>query len=341
MAFRLRVAVQAGLVFASLVLATTTSLFAQSERGGITGVVQDTSKAPVPGVTVKVVNTATNATSTLVSSDAGTYSATNLSPGLYRVEAAIDGFQTAAVERITVAAGATVRIDVTLSPGAVTETVKVEAKKAVLQSEDAKITTNMSNQMIDQLPLVVGGAMRSVFDLVTTVPEAKSFNTSNVTLGGGQGGAYGATLDGLSVNTNRNAETNESAFLTPSVEAITEFAVETNGFKPEFGQAGGGVITFASKSGTNSFHGSAYDFLRNDALDSKAFFEAKKGIYRQNNFGGTWGGPVKLPGMYDGTNRTFFFMAYEGFVNRQAANATTLTVPTPEMYNGDLSLIHI
>ncbi len=90
------------------------------------------------------------------------------------------------------------------------------------------------------------------------------------------------------MNTNRNADTVETAFLTPSVEAITEFAVETNGFKTEFGQAGDRMVTFASKSGTNSFHGSVYNFLCNDALDLKGFFEAAKGIYRQTNFGASW-----------------------------------------------------
>src|SRR6185503_6399055 len=123
---------------------------------------------------------------------------------------------------------------------------------------------------IDQLPLVVGGAMRSVFDLVSTVPEAKG-SGSSVALGGGQGGSFGATLDGISVNTNRNANTTETAFLTPSVEAITEYAVETNGFKPEFGQAAGGAITFASKSGTNEFHGSAYNFMRAESMDAMSF----------------------------------------------------------------------
>src|SRR6266702_6501646 len=147
------------------------------------------------------------------------------------------------------------------------------ARSPLVQTEDAKITTNISNELIDQLPLVVGGAMRSVFDLVSTVPESKGSGT-NVVLGGGQGGAFGATLDGISVNTNRNADTTETAFLTPSVEAITEFAVETNGFKPEFGQAGGGGITFASKSGTNVLQGSVYEFHRNDAFDSRSFFEA-------------------------------------------------------------------
>jgi hypothetical protein len=323
-------------VLAAVALSFPVSGFAQSERGSITGVVQDTSKAVVPGVSVKVINTATNTTTTLVSSESGTYSATNLPPGMYRIEASLEGFQSATVDEIRLTAGSTARIDVTMNLGSLSESVKVVANSVLLQTDDAKVSTNMSNEMIDQLPLVVGGAMRSVFDLVNTVPEAKG-TTTNVVLGGGQGGAFGATLDGISVNTNRNADVVETAFLTPSVEAITEFSVETNGFKPEFGQAGGGAITFASKSGTNVFHGSVYNFLRNDALDEKGYFEATKGIYRQNNFGGALGGPVKIPRLFDGTNRTFFFVAYEGFTNRQASNAQTLSVPTPEMYDGDFS----
>jgi carboxypeptidase family protein len=324
------------IALSAVAVASPALCFAQSERGTITGVVDDTTKAAVPGVSVKVINTATNATTTVVSSESGTYSAANLPPGTYRIEASLPGFQSAKVDGIRLAAGATVRIDVTLNLGAISDSVNVVARNSLVQTEDAKVSTNISNELIDQLPLVVGGAMRSVFDLVSTVPEAKG-SGSSVVLGGGQGGSFGATLDGISVNTNRNADTTETAFLTPSVEAITEFSVETNGFKPEFGQAGGGAITFASKSGTNDFHGSVYNFLRNDAFDSKGFFEQKKGIYRQNNFGASWGGPVKIPRVYDGKNRTFFFAAYEGFMNNQASNALTLSVPTPEMYDGDFS----
>jgi hypothetical protein len=324
------------IVLAAVALATPAPCLAQSERGSLTGVIDDTTKAAIPGVSVKVINTATNATTTVVSSESGTYSAANLPPGTYRIEASLPGFQSAKVDGIRLAAGATVRIDVTLNLGAISDSVNVVARNSLVQTEDAKVSTNISNELIDQLPLVVGGAMRSVFDLVSTVPEAKG-SGSSVALGGGQGGSFGATLDGISVNTNRNADTTETAFLTPSVEAITEFSVETNGFKPEFGQAGGGAITFASKSGTNKFRGSVYNFLRNDALDEKGFFEAKKGIYRQNNFGASWGGPVQIPHVYDGKNRTFFFAAYEGFANRQASNALTLSVPTPEMYEGDFS----
>src|SRR4029450_4026923 len=154
----------------------------------------------------------------------------------------------------------------------------------------------------------------------STVAESRGTGNA-VALGGGQGGAFGATLDGISVNTNRNANTVETAFLARSVEAITEFSVETNGFKPEFGQAGGGGITFASKSGTNVVQGSGHGFFRHDALGRKGFFGQTKGIYKQSDFGGSLGGPVMIPNVYSGRNRTFFFASYEGFYNRQGSNA--------------------
>src|SRR5438132_1730095 len=309
--------------------------FGQSERGSITGVVTDTTKAAVPGVSVKVVNTATNVTTNLTTSESGTYSATNLPPGVYKVEAALQGFKSANIDGVRVTAGGSARVDVTMDLGSMTESVNVVANQTAIQTENAKVSTNVSNELIDELPLVVGGAMRSPFDLIATVPEARG--TGQAALGGGQGGSFGATLDGISVNTNRNADTTETAFLTPSLEAITEFAVETNGFKPEFGQAGGGGITFASKSGTNVLQGSVYEFHRNDAFDSRSFFEAKKGIYKQNDYGGSLGGPVRLGSIYNGTNHTFFFVSFEGFVNRQGSNALPRSVPTPEMLNGDFS----
>ena len=251
---------------AAVVLALPFAAFAQTERGTITGVVMDSSKAAVPGVSIAVINAGTNDATNVVSSDSGSYSAANLPPGTYRIEATLQGFQTSKVEGITLNAGTTARVDVTLSLGSVSESVLVVAENAAVSTEDAKVATTVSNRLIDELPLVVGGAMRSPFDLLSTVPEARgSGNTTS--LGGGQGGSFGATLDGISVNTNRQGDTGETAFLTPSLEAITEFQVETNGFKPEFGQAGGGSITFASKSGTNNLSGSGYGFFRHDSLD--------------------------------------------------------------------------
>src|SRR5687767_5971016 len=146
---------------------------AQSERGSITGVVIDTSRAAIPGVSVRVINAGTNATTTLVSSETGSYSAASLPPGVYRIEASIPGFQSANVEGIRLTAGATARVDITLNLGQMSESVNVVADAQQMQTQDAKVSTNVSNELIDQLPLVVGGAMRSVFDLVAIVPEAK------------------------------------------------------------------------------------------------------------------------------------------------------------------------
>src|SRR5262245_40823502 len=324
------------LLLTAVVLTLPIAAIAQTERGTLTGVVMDAQKAAVPGASISVINTATNAASNVVSSESGTYSATNLPPGTYRIEATLQGFQTSKVEGVILNAGTTARVDVTLNLGSVSESVLVVAENAVVQTEDAKVATTVSNRLIDELPLVVGGAMRSPFDLLTTVPEARgSGNTTS--LGGGQGGSFGATLDGISVNTNRQGDTVETAFLTPSLEAITEFQVETNGFKPEFGQAGGGSITFASKSGTNNLSGSVYGFFRHDALDKKGYFEATKGIYKQSDAGGSLGGPLSIPRLYNGRNRTFFFVSYEGFYNKQGSNAAFRSVPTPEMWDGDFS----
>ena len=322
------------------ILAVPTISLAQTERGIISGLVLDETKAAVPGVAIKVINAGTNLATNVVSSESGGFSAANLPPGTYRIEATLQGFRTSIVEGIVLSAGATARVDVTLNLGAMNEMVNVVAENTTLQTEDAKVATTVPNRLIDELPLVVGGAMRSPFDLISTVAEAKTgggVGNTAVSLGGGQGGAFGATLDGVSVNTNRQADITETAFLTPSLEAITEFAVETNGFKPEFGQAGGGGITFASKSGTNVVQGSAYGFFRHDALDQKGFFEQTKGIYKQRDFGGSLGGPVRIPRVYNGRNRTFFFVSYEGFNNEQGSNAAFRSVPTPEMWDGDFS----
>jgi outer membrane receptor protein involved in Fe transport len=308
---------------------------AQSERGSITGSVTDTSHAAVVNAPVRVVNTATNAVSNVTTSSSGEYSAANLGPGSYRVEVTMPGFKKAIVSSVAVTAGATVRADVELQLGVASQTVEVQAHSVEVQTEDAKISTSVSTVMVDELPLVVSGGMRSVFGLEAIAPDAKG--GASLVLGGGQGGASGATFDGVPVNTNRQASGTETAFLTPSVESITEFSVDTNGFKAEYGQAGGGVVSFASKSGTNIVHGSAYDFIRNDDVDARGFFAASPGIYKQNDYGVSLGGPVWIPKVYHGRNRTFFFVSYEGFTDRIGTNGSFSSVPTPQMYQGNFT----
>src|SRR5439155_21501144 len=160
-------------------------------------------------------------------------------------------------------------------------------------------------------------------------------------LGGGQAASYATTLDGVSTNTSRALQISWVSSNAPSLEAITEFTVDTNGFKAEYGHAGGGVMTFSSKSGTNQLHGSAYEFLRNNDFDANRFFSNSaripRAIYKQSDFGGSVGGPIWIPKIYNGKDKSFFFFAYEGFRNRVGATAFSTTVPTPEMYKGDFS----
>ncbi len=311
------------------------TLAAQTDRGSIAGQVTDSSGALVPSVEILLTHKSTNAVTTARSNASGEFSALNLLVGQYRMEITHQGFKKFVQDSIVVSAGGAVRIDPQLQLGQVSETVEVQALSTQVQTENAKIQTAVSNRMVDELPLVVGNAMRSVFNLTAVSAETRVGNNQQISLGGGQAAAWDATLDGLSITTNRSADAGEIAYLTPSVEAITEFAIDTNGFKAEYGQAGGGVMSFVSRAGTNDFHGVVYDFFRNDAMDARAFFAATRSVYRQNDFGVTGGGPVVLPKIYNGRNKTFFFATYEGFRNRVGANDTILSVPTPEMYDGD------
>ncbi len=317
-------------------------LFGQSERGTIAGTVTDSTGAAVPLATVTVTNVATNIVVATVSNDAGDYTLPNLPAGRYNAIFGKEGFSSVAHNGITLNAAATARADASLAVGSTKQTIEVTATAAQLQASDSKASATVTNQMVDQLPLVVSGALRSPFDLANITPESKNLGGDNgFVLGGGQAASYGTTLDGVSTNTSRALSMSWVSSNAPSLEAVTEFTVDTNGFKAEYGHAGGGVMTFSSKSGTNQVHGSAYEFVRNTDFDANRFFSNAAGIrravYKQSDFGGSFGGPIYIPKIHNGKDKSFFFFAYEGFRNRVGATAFTTSVPTPEMYKGDFS----
>ena len=314
----------------------TPVLYSQGTSGNITGRVLDPTGAAIPAARIVARNTSTNVETATTSTDTGDYNLV-VYPGVFEVAAEATGFKRYLRENVIVTASATVRLDTVLEIGALTETVEVSGALLTVQSENAKISTAVENKFVDELPLVVGGRLRNPYDLVQIAAQVTTKGVSDMSLGGAPTRSWNATLDGLSIATNRSADQAEIAFQAPSLEAITEFAVDTGGFKAEFGQAGGGIMTFSSKSGTNDFHGTVYNFLRNEALDARRFFEDKKSVYKQNDFGAAGGGPVIIPKIYNGRNRTFFYVTYEGFRNRAGSNDTILTVPTPEMYEGDFS----
>ncbi len=330
-------------VIAVLVGLWHATLIAQSDRGTLTGTVLDATGGVVPEATVIVTNRATNSTARTTTTQSGVYVLPSLTVGTYKLRVEKNGFKAAEQPSIVLNASSTVRVDINLEIGEVSESVEVSSSVAQLQTETAKITASVSNKMVDELPLVVGGAMRSPFDLALVTPEAKQVEGSGTNkdeafaLGGGQVAAWGVTLDGVSAGTGRFASVQWASVNTPSLDAITEFTVDTNGFKAEYGRASGGIMSFTSKSGTNNLHGTVYEFVRNDAFDARRFFEAKKAAYKQHDFGWSVGGPVYIPKLYNGRNKTFFFSSMEWFRNRVGASSSTDSVPTAEMYRGDFS----
>ncbi|MBI4902296.1 MAG: TonB-dependent receptor [Acidobacteria bacterium] len=317
----------------------TTVLFAvslpgQTDRGGITGSATDQIGAAIPGVSVSATQTGTNANFKARSNEAGEFTLPSLPLGIYRVVVEKQGFKSAVHEGVRIEAGATVRLDTKLDLGGVSQTVVVTAESSALRTDDAKIQNTVDDVLIEGLPTVVADNMRSPFDLAGITAQVNG-GDQDFRIGGGQAGSFGVMLDGSSANTNRAGSTLWAAVNAPSLDAITQFAVETNGFKAEFGRAGGGLVTFVSKSGTNQFHGTAFNYVRNNAFDARGFFNQTVPVYRQHDFGGTFGGPVILPKLYNGKNRTFFFLSYEGFRNRKGGNTNAIALPPAEFYQGD------
>jgi hypothetical protein len=313
----------------------------QSERGTITGAVRDASGAIVPGADVTVTNQATNIAIHVSTNDSGEFTVPNLAPGRYVVRVEKQGFRAAVENGLALDAAQTVRADATLQIGASNQQVEVQAAVVSLQTEDAKQSTTLQNNLVNDLPLLVNGTVRTPFDLASLTPDAKNLGgDEGFSIGGGQSAAYATTLDGISTNTSRALQKSWIATNSPSVEAIEQFTVDSSGYKAEYGH-GAGVMAFSSKSGTSQFHGSAYEFLRNNDFDANNFFSNSAGIansiYKQNDFGATVGGPVWIPKVKKGRDSTFFFFSYEGFRNRTGANGTAFTVPTPEMYSGNFA----
>ena len=206
--------------------------------------------------------------------------------------------------------------------GAASQAIEVSATAVQLQTEDAKNSDTLENRLVQDLPLEVAGTVRTPFNLAAIAPDAKNLGgTTGFSIGGGQAAAYGTSLDGISANTSRALYTNTVASNAPSVEAIDQFSVDSAGYKAEFGHAAGN-ITFASKSGTNQYHGDVYWFLRNNDLDANSFYNNISGIprsiYKQNDFGATFGGPVWIPKLYNGKNKTFSSSRMKGSATARA-----------------------
>jgi len=308
---------------------------AQGRTADIVGVVTDSSGAVVPGATVTVKNLATNDERTTVTQAAGSYQFTLLPPGRYTIKAELAGFKTWTVAEITLAAADRVTIDPKLEVGVAEETVEVAAESPIIQRQSTTLASLVDERAVQDLPLngrnfitlaqLAPGAADSTVGFSTgTTPDDRRL-TSQVQVNGQYAWANNFMIDGM----DNNERFIGTVIVKPSVEAVREMRVQTNLYSPEVGRTAGGAINLITKSGTNEYHGSLYDFIRNQALDSKDYFAPTKLPYRQAQAGGSMGGPIRR-------NQMFFFGDYEALRITQGQTFIT-TVPTAAMRAGNFA----
>lgn len=324
-------------VTASFLIIAVTTQAQTGPSGTIVGSVTDSSGAIVAGAKVTVTNTSTNVSQQTTTSSTGTYALPFLIPGTYSVSVSSAGFSMQTVSGITLAVGKDVAINVELRPGLVTESVNVTSSAVLLDTASASSGTVISEQQVQDLPLNGRNFTQLLLlgaGAVQSSGEQGSFRRNegdSINIQGAHPGSNRFMLDGIAINDVYY----QTPAIIPSIDALDEFQEQTKGYSAAFG-FGANQINLSMKSGTNSLHGTAYDFLRNDALDAKSYFDdpnAKIPPLRQNQFGYTLGGPVWIPRIYRGKNKTFFFANYEGL--RATTSSTGFgIVPTPEELNG-------
>jgi outer membrane receptor protein involved in Fe transport len=331
-----------------VILTCSVSAVAQNATGRIIGTVTDAQGAAIAGAKITVTNTGTNVRSDTVTNSDGFYQVLQLPVGTYTVTAEHEGFSKAVTEAEPLDINQALRIDVHMKVGSLTDVVKVEAQAAQVETVSPTIGGTVTGATIQNLPL--NG--RNTLDLALTQPgvvpiadDLGTYGTSNggsngnggISVAGGRGDSVTYLLDG---GLNNRTTSNQVVF-NPNPEAVEEFRLLENNYTAEYGRNGGGTISVVLKSGTNSLHGSLFDYLRNDAFNAGTYFDNAQGIPRailkRNQFGGVIGGPVTLPKLIDGKDRFFFFFGYQG--QRQTATVNTGSVPTytPAQLNGDFS----
>ena len=321
---------QAECLFSRLLFCFACNLFAQVDTGTILGTVRDNTGAVIPGANVTIRDEGTAATQSRTTSNSGEYVFTPLKIGKYTVEVEHSGFKKERRTGLVVDIQQQVLADFSLSVGDVSSEIEVTAAAPILQTESGSVGTVIESQAINDLPLNGRNytfLARLVPGATVGQPEGRGLNANGwFTANGTRPAQNNYMLDGIDNNTNDVDFLAGAAYvLKPPIDAIGEFKLQTNGFSAEFGRAGGAVLNASLKSGTNQFHGSLWEFLRNDKLDATDFFlnanGQPKGAFKQNQFGFTAGGPIVK-------NKTFFFGDYEGTRIRQGVPETGFTVPT-------------
>jgi len=306
----------------------STTANAQSTHGAIVGTLTDATNAVLPGVSVTVVNKDTNISRTVLSSDSGYYEATALLAGTYRVQAEFPGFKTLTRDGVILESRAIVRIDLRMEIGEQTTSIEVAASSPIIQSETANLADLKTAVQLEELPTL---STVNNWNVVVSLPGVQQVQGRGIfSFNGGRGSQGEIMFDGI--NTPRLGY--PLAGIPNSTEATDEMQIYSSNNNAEFGSSG--VVNLVSKSGGNRLRGNLYYYHADDKLNSKNPFQTTKARYKQHDFGGSVGGPVVLPKLYNGHDRTFFMVAYYG--NQIPQNIYyTKDVPTLAMRAGDFS----
>jgi hypothetical protein len=342
------------ILVACFAAAFSPQLFSQTTDATLSGTILDPSSRVVPDAEVIVTNVDTAVNYSTKTNQSGIYVLPDLPPGRYRVTVSKLGFKQISLTNVELHVQDTVSRNFNLDLGASSETITVDGSGIVINTTDATVSTTIDRDFAENLPLN-GRSFQTLLllspgTLLTPVDHSAAGNGGTFSVNGERANANAFSVDGVSANLGTmsyvpynsgqisGANPNFTQFGTTqgmlSVDALQEFKIQTSSFAPEFGRQPGGQVSLLTRSGTNDFHGTAFDYLRNTVFDANNWFndaatpQIPKGVDHQNDFGGTLGGPVDIPNLYNGKDKTFFFFSYEG-LRLLLPFTTTTTVPTP------------
>lgn len=326
--------------FSALFLLSASLVFAQGERGALNGTITDASGAAIPGATVIVKEVKTGVETPTTTTDAGVYRSPYLPPGMYQVTVSKTGFRSAAVSNIELRVAQTLTVDLKLELGQVSEQVTVSTEPPLIETGTSEIGRYVSKKEFDTWPVAVGDGRRQIQSFIFRSLPGTTGGEFQGSINGGQQYSHEILIDGMSLGRFdlTGGSNNE---LSPSAEAVSEFKLQTGTIGAQYGGGQTAVANFAIKSGTNQLHGSAYTYAQNDALRANTFqnnaLGRAKPAFKQLNYGASLGGPVLIPKIYNGKNKTFFFASWEKTRERNFTSTGLGNLPTMDFRRGDFS----
>ena len=324
----------------ALLAISSAVLFAQGERGALNGTITDPNGAAVPGAAISARNIDTGIEIKAVTTDAGVYRLSALPAGNYRISATAKGFRTSVAERVDLAVAQTMTVDLKLELGQVSEQVTVSSEAPLIETGTAEIGRYVTEKEFDTWPIAVGDGRRQIQSFIFRSLPGTTGGEFQGSINGGQQYSHEILVEGMALG-RFDLQGGSNNEFSPSAESVSEFKLQTGTMGAQYGGGQTAVANFAVKSGTNQVHGSVYDYLQNDVLRANSFtnnaLNRKRPPFKLNNYGAAVGGPVYIPKVYNGKNRTFFFTNYERTRVRDFNSIAFGTLPTVDMKRGDFS----